>query len=124
MRECLPIKCLEAVVLAMYVLSHLCLFYYEYLLLQFRFSLLELCSVILSLSQSCTRAEYNSLWAEPTNYYIRPGRTPRDDNRDDVFNCHEVPIKEYLRKWNFVSFHLFVFAETHSHKRIVYLLCL
>ena len=45
-------------------------------------------------------------------------RTPRDDNRDNVFNCHEVPIKEYLRKWNFVSFHLFVFAETHSHKRI------
>ena len=40
------------------------------------------------------------------------GRTPRDDNRDDVFNCHEVPIKKYLRKWNFASFHLFVFTET------------
>ena len=63
--------------------------------------------------QSCPRAvrgEYNSLRAPRAGNL---GRTPRDDNRDDVFNCHEVPIKEYLRKWNFVSFHLFVFAETH-----------
>ena len=60
-------------------------------------------------AQSCTRAEYNSLRAPRAGNL---GRTPRDDNRDDVSNCHEVPIKEYLRKWNFVSFHLFVFAET------------
>ena len=68
-----------------------------------------------STQQSYTRAEYNSLRAPRAGNL---GRTPRDDNRDDFFNYHKVPIKEYLRKWNFVSFHLFVFAETHSHKRI------
>ena len=66
-------------------------------------------------TQNCTWAEYNSL---PAPRAGNLGRTPRDDNRDDVFNCHEVPIKEYLREWNFFSFHLFVFAEIHSHKRI------
>ena len=29
-----------------------------------------------------------------------------DDNRDDVFNCHEVRIEEYLRQWNLVSTYL------------------
>ena len=61
------------------------------------------------------RAEYNSLRAPRAGNL---GRTPGGGNRDDVFNCHEVPIKEYLRKWNFVSFHLFAFVETHSHKRV------
>ena len=61
--------------------------------------------------QSCTRAEYNTSLRAPRAGNI--GRAPRDDNRDDIFNCHEVPIKEYLRKWNFVNFHLFVLAETY-----------
>ena len=66
--------------------------------------------------KSCTRAvrtECNSLRAPRAGNLCT---TPRDGNRDDVFNCHELPIEEYLRKWNCVCFPLFVFAETHSHK--------
>ena len=51
------------------------------------------CGPIFLIGPRAVRAEYNRL------------RDPRaeilaglPENRDDIFNCHEVPIKEYLRK--------------------------
>ena len=64
-------------------------------------------------TQSYTRAEYNSLRAPRAGNL---GRTPRDDNRDDVFNCQFIRI--YSCCSSSMTWHIL------KHEYLVYFLCL